>query len=318
MVFAKSGTLAERVEEIEAMPGYPVGASAEIQATIQDQEPFNFKDGISQPFVEGLDRPGEEAGRLPVKPGEFVLGYLNEYGKHAATPSVATPDDPKRVLPRLGDTGRADIGRNGTFLVLRKLSQDIKSFSRFVAGDELLAARMVGRWKNGAPLVVDQSDPGVGNASNDFGYYREDPHGMKCPIGSHIRRANPRDALADPAGGVSAATALAQVNLHRILRRGRMYSDGEEQGIVFVCLNTNIERQFEFIQHTWLMGREFGGLHDETDPLTGNVDASGRRAMTIQKPLLAERRTDLGQFVCLKGGGYYFLPGLTALRYLAG
>lgn len=316
MVFAKAWKLDTYIRDIENIEGYPPCLRFEMHGRQRDTEPFGFADGISQPFVEGLDHPEEAGHRTPVKAGEFVLGYLNEFGKRPATPSVAPNKDPNGLLRRLGDTGRADLGRNGTFLVLRQLRQHVERFEKFVDGDQARAARMVGRWRSGAPLVRYRDDPGANHQENDFGYHREDRHGFRCPIGAHIRRANPRDSLSD-AAGISPQAAQAMVNQHRIIRRGRVYERDGEKGLLFICLNANIERQFEFVQNSWLMYPEFGGLHDETDPLLGNVRPDGPRAMTIQNPRIGERLTGLDQFVTVKGGGYFFLPGMTALRYLS-
>jgi deferrochelatase/peroxidase EfeB len=134
-------------------------------------------------------------------------------------------------------------------------------------------------------------------------------------VGAHIRRANPRDSLADGLG-ISRRRAQELVDEHRILRRGRVYVDeaNAKTGLMFICLNANIERQFEFVQSTWLMNPEFAGLQDETDPLMGN---GAGRSMTLQRPVLNQCVRGLSQFVTVKGGGYFFLPGITALKYLA-
>jgi Dyp-type peroxidase family len=310
------------VAEIKSIPGCPqfvhrlTGMLNLNPATGVGKEPFGFADGISQPFIEGLTLKKPPRDVRAVKAGEFVLGYLNEFNRYPASPSVA--DATQVVLPPLGTSGRADFGRNGTFLVMRQLEQNVAAFERFVNGDECLAARMVGRWKSGAPLVRHLEEPPQKKtqreleAQNDFGYYREDRHGFRCPIGAHIRRANPRDSLAGGLG-IAPEEAQAMVDQHRILRRGRGYNENGKQGLVFICLNANLERQFEFVQNSWVMHPEFGGLHDETDPLLGNAP----RDMTIQQPLLGRRIGGLGQFVKVRGGEYFFLPGLKALKYLS-
>jgi deferrochelatase/peroxidase EfeB len=168
-------------------------------------EPFGFRDGISQPLIAELGPPGRPGPRLhTVRAGEFVLGYQNQYGQVAESPTVAAADDPARVLPRTGDPERADLGRNGSYLVLRQLAQDVNGFGHFVdqasradgqtdrdAGTRL-AAKMVGRWPNGAPLALAPEHPGDDLAdANDFGYADDDADGLGCPVGAHIRRANP-------------------------------------------------------------------------------------------------------------------------------
>jgi deferrochelatase/peroxidase EfeB len=139
-------------------------------------------------------------------------------------------------------------------------------------------------------------------------------------MGSHIRRANPRDAL-----GPDSATALNSANRHRILRRGRSYghrldnpmvNDGGERGLHFICLNSDIERQFEFVQQTWINNPVFGGLDGEVDPLVGNLP-KGDCIFTVQGQPLRTRVHGLSRFVTVKGGAYFFLPSMRALKYLA-
>jgi Dyp-type peroxidase family len=291
-------------------------------------EPFGFRDGISQPLIAELgppDRPGPPLHT--VRAGEFVLGYQNQYGQVAESPTVAAADDPGRVLPRTDDPGRADLGRNGSYLVLRQLAQDVDGFRRFIdqigqadgqadpdAGARL-AAKMVGRWPNGAPLTRSPEHPAD---DNDFGYAEGDAAGLGCPLGAHIRRANPRDAL-DPEAGPE--QSLRSSNRHRLLRRGRAYGDPShpgERGIHFICLNANIARQFEFVQHTWLNNPKFAGLYDDTDPLVAPHQGDTGRTFTVQARPFRQRVTGLPPFVTVRGGAYFFLPGIRALRFLAG
>jgi Dyp-type peroxidase family len=294
-------------------------------------EPFGFRDGVSQPIVEGLSKTG--APEVTVKAGEFVLGYVNEYGLYTDRPLV---DDAAGVLPKDPQgSGRGDLGLNGSYLVVRQLRQDVPAFWRFVdeaaGGDPArrvrLAAKMVGRWPSGAPLVLapDADVPALAEA-NDFAYHEHDPRGERCPIGAHIRRSNPRDSL-DPAPGTSRSFDVNR--RHRLLRRGREYGpplsiedaiaggDSAERGLHFMCLNANIQRQFEFVQHTWLNNPKFAGLYDDSDAVTAPSVPNGG-TFTIPTAGVRERVTDVPRFVSVKGGGYFFLPGLSALRYLAG
>ncbi len=313
---------------IQGMQGCPtlgtplIGRQKSGKNTGVSKEPFGFADGISQPVVEGLNDSDAPPGIRRLKSGEFVLGYLNEINRFPASPSVAGDADLGHMLPRLQD-GRADLGRNGTFVVMRQLEQNVKVFDDFLDktklpadAKELLAAQMVGRWRSGAALVLHDEHGGYTQreleAENDFGYHREDRHGFLCPVGAHIRRANPRDSLAEGLG-ITPEEAQALVDQHRILRRGRVYKHGDQQGLIFICLNANIERQFEFVQNSWLLNGEFGGLTGETDPVIGNR----QRDLTIQRPLLGRCQRDLPQFVTTRGGQYFFLPGLRALAYLA-
>lgn len=304
-----------------------------------DHEPFGFRDGISQPLIAGLGDQGPSANT--VRTGEFVLGYTNEYGLLTGRPLIDAALDPGGRLPRDRDgSGRADLGRNGTYMVVRQLRQDVGEFWQFVdrasrdadgginpAARTKLAARLVGRWPGGAPLATSplRDDPGRATES-DFGYAGIDPNGFNCPTGAHIRRTNPRDVL-DP--GLPPAKSIALSKRHRILRRGREYgppwphplapgngSDGAERGLQFICLNANIARQFEFVQHTWVNNPAFGGLYDDADPLIGSHDPMGA-TFTLQGQPFRQRVTRLPRFVTVLGGAYFFLPGMRALRFLA-
>jgi len=281
------------------------------------REQFGFNDGISQPTIAGLGRPAPD--RDLIQPGEFVLGYPNEYGLLPPSPSV----------------GGRDIGRNGTYLVFRQMRQDVAAFWNFAAasGDgepEKLAAKMVGRWTSGAPLVMapDADQPNL-SSFNDFAYHALDSDGVRCPIASHVRRTNPRDSL-DPARGSHRSVAL--VKRHRLLRRGREYGppissapggprppladDGQDRGLHFICLNANLVRQFEFVQATWAASPKFAGLYDDADPLIAARDAAGATFDVPATPL-RHRLHNLPRFVTVVGGAYFFLPGIDAIRRLA-
>jgi Dyp-type peroxidase family len=217
----------------------------------------------------------------------------------------------------------------------------------------LLASKMVGRWPNGTPLVAspESDNPDLAD-KNDFLYHAADPHGFKCPLGAHIRRVNPRDSLPPDPG--SRAT-LETVNRHRILRRGRTYGQPVaesmeaddvlqadafegERGIHFICFNANISRQFEFIQHTWINNPKFHELYSDDDPLIGDRYAprqsrdrdckertsraptgseAGTRTFTQQAIPVRKQITGLPRFVEVRGGGYFFMPGIAAVRFLA-
>ena len=286
-------------------------------APLVPREHFGFRDGISQPRIEGLgDAPGPDT----IKPGEFVLGYRNEYG--------LLPDGPP-----------AELGRNGSYLVLRQLSQDVHGFWSFcerasarrdgsadAAARLRLAAKLVGRWPSGAPLALapDGDDPALADA-NDFGYFEHDRDGLRCPVGAHVRRAHPRDSL-DPQPGSQRSIDVGK--RHRLLRRGRQYGRflaqeelltagvedawrDEPRGLHFICLGTNLARQFEFVQHTWIENAHFAGLYDNPDPLL----SSG--AFTVPAEPVRERYTDVPRFVSVRGGAYFFLPGISAVRAIA-
>ena len=310
---------------------------------LEPREHFGFRDGISQPRLA-------EVGPAPyadaVRAGEFVLGYPNEYGRLTPRPLVDAAADPGGLLPAdVEGSGARDLGRNGSYLVFRQLSQDVHGFWAFCArsaratgadgggppASVRLAAKLIGRWPSGAPLVStpDADDPGLAGV-NDFAYHAEDRDGLRCPLGAHVRRANPRDSL-DPAPGTRESVDINKH--HRLLRRGRQYGpfvptpqllsgdgpppdDGVARGLHFICLSANLARQFEFVQHTWLNDPRFAGLHDDPDPL-GSPEPPGGRVFTVPREPVRERHTGLPRFVEVRGGAYLFLPGIRALRWLA-
>jgi Dyp-type peroxidase family len=311
-------------------------------------EHFSFADGMGQPVIEGSPNADKALPRNQVKAGEVLLSHTNAYGKPADTPQVSPARDPKRMLPDappvdgapVQDPPMHDLGRNGTYLVFRQYAQHVAKFWAFMdeatqsdgkpdhSASVRLAAKCVGRWPSGAPLALspDRDDPTLAN-EDDFGYDEKDANGFACPIGSHIRRSNPRDSL-----GPDPKTAETSANRHRILRRGRSYGDrpkdprvddGADRGLHFICLNSDLERQFEFVQHTWINNSVFGGLNGEVDPIIGNVsklmDEQGKShaIMTVQADPLRTRVHNMDSFITVKGGAYFFLPSITALRYLA-
>lgn len=290
-------------------------------------EPFGFADGLSQPYFDGIkgaDALGDDAYRLHhVEVGEFVLGYKNGYGETTTVPWL---------LP--ADTADS-FGRDGSYLVLRQLQQDVAGFwdhFRKQAGTadplavERLAAKAVGRWRNGCPVSEHPDAPGPDRIEdadeNHFSFRARDPFGQSCPLGAHIRRSNPRDSFDGDRDVI-----LRQVNHHRLLRRGRAYGpriedaqrftdDGQERGLVFSCLNGNIERQFEFVQHTWCNDASFHGLHGEVDPVIGAQPAEGG-SYSIQGWPLRGRLAGIPRFVKVRGGAYFFLPSRAGLVQLA-
>jgi Dyp-type peroxidase family len=271
---------------------------------------FGFKDGIGHPSVEGSGRPPTNSRERPLKAGEIILGYPDETGE---LPPMPTPDV---------------LGRNGTYVVFRKLHTKVAAYRTYLrarsvsrAEEDLLGAKMVGRWQSGAPLALapDRDDPELGGdprRNNEFGY-GDDPRGFKCPVGAHARRANPRDAL-DEEGSVD-------VRLHRMIRRGTSYGpmlpegvtedDGIERGIVFVFAGAHIKRQFEFVKTQWLNDGIFIGAPQESDPLVGPRDEPG--SFTIPQRPIRRRLQDVPPFVVTRGGEYCFVPSVSALRWLA-
>nr|WP_315426587.1 hypothetical protein [uncultured Albidiferax sp.] len=320
---------------------------------LRGNEPFGFADGISQPMLDWRrDRAVRDAEQLRYTNlsclGEFLLGYPNEYGGYTDRPLLDPQRDPQALLPRAEDAPhRADLGRNGSYLVMRQLQQDVDGFwqalDQLAEGDpalrEKLATAMVGRTRSGHPLLpTAKSSPPDLNAFT----YNEDPRGTLCPLGAHIRRANPRTADLPPGdpGMVSwlmrtlgfdahslEQDRVASTRFHRLLRRGRTYhnaagQDVAEAGLHFICLGASISRQFEFVQGAWLHAPHFDGLRNESDPLLGSrapaADGTATDSFSIPQAQGADQRLPgLPQFVTLRGGAYFFLPGIRALRYLA-
>jgi Dyp-type peroxidase family len=283
-------------------PGVAQGCSGAAR------EHFGFADGCSQPAIDGTDAARQDKYQR-VKAGEILLGYRDE----------------NDVVP-----GAARFFRNGSFMVFRKLEQRVRAFRRVLPenADERarsrVAAKIVGRRYDGEPLVGDRPDESSGRRAdmNDFRYGSpsaelppdkrpDDPHGFQCPLGAHIRRAFPRDALA---GGET------RTRRHRLLRRGMPYGTalGEDapndvpdtgRGLLFICFNASIARQFETIQR-WCHDGNLFDVPGEADFLL----APGPATMTIQgegEPELLARTDPL---VVTRGGGYFFYPGIDALR----
>jgi Dyp-type peroxidase family len=288
-------------------------------------EHFGFADGLSNPDVEDVPREAgarkdignpDHSGRFRKVPlGEFILGYPGEGGDLAPMP-----------LPNL-------LAHNGTYMVFRKLEQNVPafrdyieaqaaSFARTIPGGlpngvsaaKFLAAKMMGRWQNGSSLIEYPHLPGD-DLSNAFAY-ADDPAGARCPLGAHVRRTNPRDAL-----GFGGKT----MSRHRLIRRGITYGtflppgerDNESRGIIFIAFNSGFD-QFEFVQRFWVnFGDDFEQGND-TDPIVG---VGQRGQMVIPGDEATGRRPficfDIPRFVETKGGDYFFVPSLAALRLLA-
>ena len=287
-------------------------------------EHFGFRDGISQPWIDfelpsdhdlaspasGGGTPRPDGTWAPLAPGEFVLGY---------------PDEDGLVQPWPCNT---QLRNDGTYMVFRKLEQDVVGFRNFLRGTdrnrrgaERLAADMVGRWPDGTPLVQSPNGPSgdvprdPDRSINNFRYDRDDPHGLRCPISAHIRRVNPRDT-----------GDRDEVRRHRILRRGMSYGgallpegstgDGNKRGMLFIALNARIDQQFELLQAHWVNRGELAGqVGAGRDPIVGPHQGIVTDAFVC--PSQPAPVTNLARFVTLRGGDYFFIPGLDALRGLA-
>jgi deferrochelatase/peroxidase EfeB len=250
----------------------------------------------------------------------MILGYEDNADHKPPSPSA----------------GGHDLGFNGTYLVVRQLEQNVAEFNNFLTatakdllGDrrvppvpepelrEWIAAKMVGRWRDGTSLVRNPDGPGskkqpAAPPDNDFLFGTEDHGGLRCPFGAHIRRVNPRET-SEP----GSKEQLAISNRHRIFRVGRAYEpqDGSpNKGLLFMCINANIERQFEFVQQTYMLGASFHGLENEIDPFARRPVMSDMLTIPTENGPL--RLRGLGDFVTVRGGGYFFMPGRDAVRLL--
>ncbi|UPJ55793.1 Dyp-type peroxidase [Bradyrhizobium sp. 192] len=286
-------------------------------------ESFGFRDGLAQPVVselreergDGLRRVRDDAGPLyedrVVAPGEFILGYRNEYDELTYCPNV------KRWPGDATHTG-GRFALNGTYLAVRQIEQDVEAFEKFEAVyGEAVCEKVMGRRRNGRPLSW-QGGAGVSISDSQADAFRfrvDDANGFGCPKGAHIRRVNPRDTL-----GVDVQSSVKSVKLHRLLRRGRPYreevaNEKPRKGIFFIACNADLERQFEFIYQRWLRNPRFVGLHDQDDPLVGKPAA----AKSFSMPGLASgEEVSLAAFTRTLGGGYFFLPGISALKFILG
>ncbi|CAN1527195.1 Cytochrome P450 [Caulobacteraceae bacterium] len=313
-------------------------------------EPFGFRDGVSQPVIRGTLAETFAKPDDLLEPGEFILGYRTQQGQVAPGPKVGRQADIRDQLPditveldqawpafrrkQLEATPWRDLGRNGSYLVLRQFRQRVPDFKTFcdnaaadlslnypglstVVGTEItgdwVAGKLVGRWQDGIGLSRRPHPPKpetggyIEKPDTQIRFGREDARGQGCPLGAHVRRANPRDSLAP-----DAPDSISVSNRHRIIRRGRAWHRDGQSGLTFLALCADIERQFEFIQSQWLAAPSFHGLADEVDPLV--LGSTSFSIPTSAGPL---RLKIPDSYVQLAGGGYFFLPSRSALQFLA-
>jgi Dyp-type peroxidase family len=299
---------AVHAEHVARCPGVRVLSFLDLNATPPfdyAHDHFGFRDRLSQPVIEGAGEEPTPGSGGPLKAGEFILGYPDEEG----------------IVPKLPQPEA--LSRNGSYMAYRRLREHVGLFRGYLKehagtpeGQDLLAAKIMGRWRSGAPLTLapERDDPELGAdpmRNNDFNYKEMDPFGYAVPLGSHIRRLNPRDTTVN-------------MNRRRMIRRGATYGDalpdgadddGADRGIAAFIICASLVRQFEFAQNVWINDRNFHELGNERDPICGTQD--GTMEYKIPKRPIRKVLKGLPAFTTLTGGAYFFLPGLNGLRYLA-
>jgi Dyp-type peroxidase family len=297
-------------EQYEGVTGLPVLVQQDFGAQPGDLNPLGYRDSIGQPAIEGCGVEPLPGQGPAIKAGEFILGYPGEAGVPLPAPQ---PDV---------------LARNGTFVGLRKYQSRVGAFNRFLQSHaetdderELLAAKLVGRWRSGAPLTLapTDDDPELGAdpmRNNDF-TYAADPHGRQVPLGAHMRRMNPRD---------TEMALLADVNIHRIIRRSTTYGtpydpnaiseqdDETAHGLFFIFISAKAMATMEFLQTEWINNGNFMSLGEERDPNVGLQEDGA--TFTIPREPVRRRIHAIDTFNVLRGGEYFFLPSLSALRWL--
>jgi deferrochelatase/peroxidase EfeB len=315
-VFSRSeemlrSALAIAAVQYEPVSGVRVLAKQDFGAQPGDRNSLGYKDDIDQPPVEGCGVDSSPGQGKPIRAGEFILGYPGAAG-------VPLPMPQPEIL-----------GRNGTYVGFRKYQSRVGAFNRFLRANgsteeerELLAAKLVGRWRSGAPLTLapDVDNAVIGadsNRNNDFDYSK-DPHGAHVPLGCHIRRMNPRDTK---------LARLTDVNLHRLIRRGATYGrpydpdalseedDEVPRGAYFMFISAKAMATIEFLQQEWVNDGSFMALDRERDPIIGLQEEVS--TFTIPRVPVRRRVHGIQTFNVLRGGEYFFMPSLSALRWLA-
>ncbi len=284
--------------------------------------------------------------------GEFLLGYPDEAQElsGAGRPFDLTRNGTFMAYRKLGQDVSAFHAA---------MARYAESYARVMGvppdeAEETVRAKIAGRWSDGVPLMAaptyaewkafqeavkergsrkarialseeaggrQQQDDPIARSLVDF-MFADDPEGLRCPLGAHLRRANPRDML-DPTykpGDRASSNGSVLNNRRRILRRGLPYVDPDgDEGIVFLAICASLFRQFEFVQQQWMnYGLDFNVASD-TCPLIGNHGEDAKFVIaadpkTGKPPFFADR---LPQFVEMRGGEYFFIPSMTALRLIA-
>jgi deferrochelatase/peroxidase EfeB len=272
----------------------------------EPREHFGYLDRLTHPSIDGMDDPPTPGSLPAIKAGEFFLGYPDETGE---TPALPRPEA---------------LTRNGSFMAYLRMEEHVAVFRDFLRTQggpsrdeqELMAAKLMGRWRSGAPLVLapERDDPALGadlQRTNAFNYGTMDPHGYACPISAHIRRMNPRDT------GES-------LTRHQLIRRGGTYGpplpdgaedDGVDRGIAAFMGCASLVRQIELTMNVWANDPAFQNLDNQRDPIIGTQD--GSFDFTIPRRPIRKHITGLPAFTTVRDGAYLFLPSINGLRYLS-
>jgi Dyp-type peroxidase family len=294
---------------LQKTPGIKLLFKADFSAVEEAKNVFGFRDGISNPELEGSGLEEVSGYGKPIKAGEFILGYPGEAGTTGYYPQPAI------------------LGKNGSFLVFRKYHSKVHEFNQFLKSNahsedeqELLAAKMFGRWRSGAPLILapEHDDQKLGDdrlKNNDFSY-KDDPNGKIVPLSCHMRRMNPRDTK---------LSVISDVNLHRIIRKGVSYGDapakgvtkddGKDRGLYFIAISAKAMDTIEFLQSQWVNDGNFINHGDEKDPVIGLNQGQG--IFTVPQTEVRKRYHAVETFNVMKGGEYFFVPGLKSLKWIS-
>lgn len=324
------------VEPGEFILGYPdnrgnvpPGPTLPATADVDNMLPLvGGADNFADTVVEKDRDIGSNGSFLVIRQLEQDVAGFNTYCEAEAARFQHALPEPYQVTSEFIAAKLIGRWRDGSSLARypyepRSLAQDTKPTQRprsnpadapsvdpAPAKPKVAAAQATSTARSGGTI---QSEPERSFADNDFLFGAEDPEALRCPFGSHIRRANPRESLVP-----GSAEQVAISNRHRILRVGRQYEDttNKTQGLLFMCLNGDIERQFEFVQQTWLMSPSFHGLASEKDPVLGDGEASCFNFTIPSRygPLTLSQKQ---RFVSTKGGGYFFMPGKRLIDFLS-
>jgi len=328
----------ELITDLAAASGCPVAPLCGMtRPNNRGHEHFGFLDAVSEPGIRDERLPASG----PIWPGEFVFGYPSQ-----------DPKDPN--YPGKLASGGPEWTRNGSLMVVRRLVQRVPEFNRFIEAKadelgmdrELFAARIVGRWKSGAPLsitpLLDDPQLGADNRRNNDFDFANDPQGRRCPLTSHIRKAYPRNDVTNIPAARAARSEIDKREVsafdtytHRVMRRGIPFgpeltseerasgktAEGVERGLMFVCYQTSIERQFEYIVK-YFINDDPDSAHANKggpDALVGqNWDHNNHRrveGLALSYPSGDPHRSIcLDTFVSPTGGDYFFVPSLRAFE----